>query len=104
MFIRWLPVWVWIPTAGDHTRQGQAATAAKRHGPPLGKSEQHRAFHRRPLTGDRLQALLKRLDGCWDSIPVGGEKAIPLAARGLGMEVGSRQRHHLQRKIDGGCE
>jgi len=27
------------------------------------------------MTGDRLQALLKRLDGCWDSIPVGGEKA-----------------------------
>jgi hypothetical protein len=56
------------------------------------------------MTGDCLQALLKRLDGCWDGIPVGGEKAIPLAARGLGMEVGSRQRHHLQRKIDGGRE
>merc|ERR1712185_286710 len=104
MLVRWLPVWVWIATAGDHTRQGQAATAVKRHCATLGKSEQHRAFHCWPLTGDRLQTLLKRLDGCWNSIPVCREKAVPLAARGLGMEVGSRQRHHLQRKIDGGRE
>jgi L-asparaginase len=41
---RWLPIWMGVSAATDHTSERKAATAAERHGSPLGKTKQDGAF------------------------------------------------------------